>query len=179
MPITLLQGNIVEQRTDALVTAANKGLLGGGGVDGVIHRAAGPELLRFIRTLGGCPTGSAVISPAFDLERQGVKYVIHAVGPIWRGGRAGEDELLAGAYRHSVELAVRHACQSVAFPSISTGVYGYPAREAARVALRALEQATANLDLDVRVVLFDAETLHEFEGARRELAEEGASSNSS
>lgn len=169
MPITLLRGNIVDERADALVTAANKELAGGGGVDGAIHRAAGPELLRFIRALGGCPTGSAVLSPAFDLEARGVKYVIHAVGPIWRGGGANEAELLAGAYRRSVELALEHGCASVAFPAISTGVYGYPVREAANVALRALQSAVAARDLDVRVVLFDVGTLHEFERASRAL----------
>lgn len=167
MPITLLRGNIVDERADALVTAANKELAGGGGVDGVVHRAAGPELLRFLRTLGGCPTGSAVLSPAFDLEARGVKFVIHAVGPMWRGGGANEADLLASAYRRSVELALEHGCASVAFPAISTGVYGYPVREAATVALRALRSAIAERDLDVRVVLFDVGTLHEFERAAR------------
>lgn len=98
----LVQGNIAEQRVDAVVTAANRQLMGGGGVDGVIHRAAGPELLRAIRALGGTPTGTAVITPAFNLSGQGVQYVIHALGPVWQGGQAGEAELLASAYRHSL-----------------------------------------------------------------------------
>ena len=138
MPLELLQGDIAAQTTCAVVTAANAQLAGGGGVDGVIHRAAGPELLRFIRGIGGCPTGSAVITPSFGLSRQGVRQVIHAVGPIWRGGQAGEAALLAGAYRRSLELALEAGCGSVAFPAISTGVYGYPLEQAATVALETI-----------------------------------------
>lgn len=167
MTLSLVLGDIVEQRVDAIVTAANKELAGGGGVDGAVHRAAGPELLRFIRSLGGCPTGSAVISPAFALERGGVKAVIHAVGPVWRGGGHGEADLLAGAYRRSVELAAEHGLASVAFPAISTGVYGYPVDRAAPVALAALEEANAPFGLDLRLVLRDAGTLHVFERARK------------
>jgi len=167
MTITLVRGNIVEQRVDAVVTAANAQLAGGGGVDGVVHRAAGPELLRFIRTLGGCPTGSAVISPAFGLEARGVRHVIHAVGPIWRGGTAGEAELLAGAYRRSVELALDAGCDSVAVPAISTGVYGYPVQQAAPVAIAAVRDAlrAADAEIEVRFVLFDAGTHRVFERA--------------
>ena len=119
MQITVVRGDVTKRQVDAVVTAANAQLAGGGGVDGVVHRAAGPELLRFIRTLGGCPTGSAVISPAFGLEARGVRHVIDAVSPIWRGGTAGEAGLLAGAYRRSVELALDAGCDSLAVPAIS------------------------------------------------------------
>ena len=170
MPLTLGQGDITRQPADALVTAANAQLAGGGGVDGAIHRAAGPELLRALRPLGGCPTGSAVLTPAFNLERQGVKYVIHAVGPIWRGGTQNEADLLAGAYRRSLELAAEHGCASVAFPSISTGVYGYPVDRAAPVALTTIRDfLAAGPDLDVRLVLFDSGSLHTFERALKRL----------
>lgn len=168
MPLELIQGDVAAQRTEAIVTAANAQLAGGGGVDGAIHRAAGPQLLRAIRAIGGCPTGSAVITPAFDLERQGVRFVIHAVGPIWRGGRGGEADLLAGAYRTSLELAVQHGCASVAFPSISTGVYGYPVEQAAPVALRTIGDS-APPDLSVHLVLYDRGTLNVFERARQRL----------
>lgn len=172
MPLHLLQGDITRQQADALVTAANARLAGGGGVDGAIHRAAGPGLLRAIRAIGGCPTGSAVITPAFDLERQGVRFVIHAVGPIWHGGDAGEPGQLAGAYRRSLELAAEHGCHSVAFPSISTGVYGYPPEKAAPVAVSTiLEFLQQEPELDVRLVLFDADSLSVFERALKKLAD--------
>lgn len=171
MPLEIVQGDIAAQTTCAVVTAANKELMGGGGVDGVIHRAAGPELLRAIRPLGGTPTGTAVITPAFGLARQGVKYVIHAVGPIWRGGQSGEAELLAGAYRQSLRLALEHGCGSVAFPAISTGVYGYPVEKAAPVALAAIAKVLAeHPDLRVRVVLYDAGNLHVFERVWEKIA---------
>ncbi len=162
MPLSLVQGDIALQGADALVTAANAQLAGGGGVDGAIHRAAGPELLRFIRQLGGCPTGSAVISPAFDLAERGVKYVIHAVGPVWRGGESGEPDLLASAYRRSVELALERGCASLALPSLSTGVYGYRPALAAPVAVRAITDALSGHDLDARLVLFDRESFEVF-----------------
>lgn len=166
MPLELIQGDIAAQDTDAVVTAANRELAGGGGVDGVIHRAAGPELLRAIRAIGGTATGTAVITPAFGLSVRGVRYVIHAVGPIWRGGQAGESELLAGAYRSSLELAAAHGCRSVAFPAISTGVYGYPLDRAAEVAL-ATAQAflTDHPEMHVRFVLFDGGSLNVFRRA--------------
>ncbi|GGR34386.1 macro domain-containing protein [Deinococcus ruber] len=174
MPLELVQGDIAAQTTCAVVTAANAQLAGGGGVDGVIHRAAGPELLRFIRTLGGCPTGSAVISPAFGLSRQGVKHVIHAVGPIWRGGQANEAALLAGAYRSSLELALEAGCGSVAFPAISTGVYGYPLDRAAAVTLETIQAFLAlHPALHVRVVLYSSGDLHVFEQAARRLKPHG------
>lgn len=171
--LELVQGDIAAQHTDAVVTAANKQLMGGGGVDGVIHRAAGPELLRAIRAIGGTPTGTAVITPAFGLERRGVRFVIHAVGPVWRGGDQGEAEKLAGAYRESLRLAAEHGCRTVAFPAISTGVYGYPVQKAAEVALRALQEGLRRWpDLTARVVLYDTGTLHVFERALKTLTPE-------
>ena len=170
MPLELVQGDIARQRVDAVVTAANRQLAGGGGVDGVIHRAAGPELLRALRPLGGTPTGTAVITPAFGLGAQGVQYVIHAVGPIWRGGQAGEAELLAGAYRESLKLAVANGCRSVAFPAISTGVYGYPVDRAAPVALGTIQEfLRAHPNLTVRLVLYDAGTLGTFQSVLKRL----------
>lgn len=172
MPLELVQGDIGRERTCAVVTAANKELAGGGGVDGVIHRAAGPELLRAIRRIGGTPTGTAVVTPAFQMERQGVRFVIHAVGPIWRGGTHGEAELLAGAYRESVRLTVEQGCTSVAFPAISTGVYGYPLDEAARVTLRTLRgELTRHPELTLRLVLHGEGTLNVFRRALARLEE--------
>lgn len=132
--IELVEGDIVKQEVDAIVTAANSALAGGGGVDGAIHRAAGPQLLDACSAIGSCPTGSAVITPGFRLPS---RYVIHAVGPIWEGGAANEEALLASAYLRSLQLAAGERCLSIAFPAISTGAYGYPQEEGARVALRA------------------------------------------
>lgn len=135
--IKVLQYDITDLDVDAIVNAANTTLLGGGGVDGAIHRAAGPELLEACRKLGGCPTGEARITPGFRLK---AKWVIHAVGPVWHGGAHGEPQLLQSAYRSAFSLAKDAKARSVAFPNISTGVYGYPKEDAARIALKAMHE---------------------------------------
>ncbi len=131
--IEIVEGDITTQRVEAVVNAANTSLLGGGGVDGAIHRAAGPRLLAETRQIGGCPTGQAKVSRGYDLP---AKYVIHTVGPVWRGGRKSEDKLLADCYRNSFAAARKLGVKSVAFPSISTGAYGFPLERATEIALR-------------------------------------------
>ena len=147
--IEILEGDITKLRVDAIVNAANQSLLGGGGVDGAIHRAAGRELVAETSTFGGCPTGEARISNGYRLP---ARHVIHAVGPRWRGGNHGEAELLASAYRSSLALAADHDCRTVAFPAISTGIYGYPLEAATRVAAGEVRAFLEQHDVPEKVI---------------------------
>ena len=169
--IQIIQGDITKQAVDAIVNAANCSLLGGGGVDGAIHRAAGPELLAECRTLNGCATGQAKITKGYRLP---AKYVIHTPGPVWHGGSHGEPELLASCYRSCLTLAREHGCKTVDFPSISTGVYHFPLEQAAEIAISTIAEflETAPELQQVRMVCFDARTKAHYDQALARL--EGA-----
>lgn len=151
MSFEVVYGDITHEKVDAIVNAANESLLGGGGVDGAIHRAAGPELLEETKKIGGCPTGQGVITKAYRLP---AKYVIHTVGPIYKDGRSGEEELLRACYRNSLKIAKDKGLSSISFPLISAGIYGYPKEEAKKVAKEEIEKFLEDNDMEVRLVLF-------------------------
>ena len=164
--IIVIGADITTLDVDAVVNAANETLLGGGGVDGAIHRAAGPDLLAECRALGGCPTGQAKITKGYRLK---ARHVIHTVGPVWRGGAQGEAELLASCYRESLTLAVAHGLRSIAFPAISCGIYGYPIPDAARIAAGTVKSFLRENDTLDQVIFacFGAAVLHAFEAAAK------------
>ncbi len=167
--LVLVEGDITEQRVDAIVNAANSRLAGGGGVDGAIHRRGGPSIMEECRRIGGCPTGSAVVTGAGNLP---ARWVVHAVGPVWSGGKRGEDDLLASAWRESLERAREIGARTVAFPSLSTGAYRFPVDRAARIALGTVRDWILEhpdvLD-EVRVVLFDRATYDAYAAALADL----------
>ncbi|MCY3578549.1 MAG: O-acetyl-ADP-ribose deacetylase [bacterium] len=159
MRLELVLGDITAEDVDAIVNAANHTLLGGGGVDGAIHRAAGPELVEYCRTLGGCETGEATITPGFNLT---ARWVIHTVGPVWHGGGHGEPELLASCYRESLARADEVEAETVAFPAISTGVFGYPIEAATAIAIETVRSTPTNVS-EVRFVAFNQETVDAYQ----------------
>lgn len=169
--IAVVQGDITREQVDAIVNAANRSLLGGGGVDGAIHRAAGPELLEECRRLGGCPTGQAKITRGYRLP---AKWVIHTVGPVWRGGAHGEDQLLASCYRSSLDLAVEKGVRRIAFPAISTGAYRFPLERATRIAVREVLRFLSEHPgiEEVRFVCFDRGTYTVYRKVVEELCGE-------
>ena len=170
MRLELLQGDITKVQADAIVNAANCSLLGGGGVDGAIHRAAGPELLAECRTLNGCRTGEAKITRGYRLP---ATWVIHTPGPRWSGGNRQEPELLANCYRNSLQLAAEHGCRSIAFPSISTGIYHFPLEQAARIAVRVILDFPEDTSLEIAwMVCFDEYTLAAYQRALQEATAE-------
>jgi O-acetyl-ADP-ribose deacetylase (regulator of RNase III) len=168
--IEIVKGDITKLEVDAIVNAGNTTLLGGGGVDGAIHRAAGPELLEECRKIGGCPTGEARITKGYRLP---AKWVIHTVGPVWHGGDRGEEDLLASCYRSSLDLAVRHAIKSIAFPAISTGAYRFPLDRASRIAVQEIHEHLLREHTTevVMLVCFGPEAERAFTGARNEAVE--------
>lgn len=165
--IRILKGDITKLDMDAIVNAANSSLLGGGGVDGAIHRAAGPELLEACRHIGGCPTGQARITKGYRLP---AKYVIHTVGPVWHGGGKGEAQLLTDCYRNSLRLAAESGLRSIAFPAISTGVYGYPFEAASRIAIRTVDDFLKS-PATIEEVVFILYGNRDYEGFRQIFAE--------
>ena len=159
--LVVVRGDITRREVDAIVNAANSSLLGGGGVDGAIHRAAGPELVQACRRLHGCPTGSAKATPGFRLS---AKWIFHAVGPVWNGGSQGEPEKLAGCYRTCMELAREHGVKTMAFPAISTGIYGYPKQPATEIAVRVCRETADGCGVErIEFCCFDEQTAEIYE----------------